>query len=225
MTAELGGFTGIVAPDAETVRFLRERRGVEFALEPWMRSDPGAAYAEMIRVDCAALPPMVARPGDPGNGVPLAELAEPVTHRHRLRRLVHRRQARGLRPLPRGAGVGRRRAACAWRRGVQLYLQFGTTAVRDYCIAPRLHSTHSRRSARASCSRPAAPAPTAGPAASTRRGPGDGQRDQPQLSRALAARARSGSPARRRWRPARSPARLVSFENLKKRHACRPRGQ
>ena len=29
MTAELGGFTGIVEPDAETVRFLKERRGVE----------------------------------------------------------------------------------------------------------------------------------------------------------------------------------------------------
>ena len=27
------------------------------------------------------------------------------------------------------------RTACACRTGVQLYLQFGTTAVRDYCIA------------------------------------------------------------------------------------------
>lgn len=33
MTAELGGFTGIVAPDEETVRFLRERRGVTFVIE------------------------------------------------------------------------------------------------------------------------------------------------------------------------------------------------
>ena len=30
--------------------------------------------------------------------------------------------------------LGRASAACAWRRGVKLYLQFGTTAVRDYCI-------------------------------------------------------------------------------------------
>ena len=57
MTAELGGFTGIVAPDDETVRFLRERRGVDFALEPWMRSDPGAHYAETIRVDCTRSQP------------------------------------------------------------------------------------------------------------------------------------------------------------------------
>src|SRR3981081_2554910 len=45
MTAELGGFTGIVTPDAETVRFLRERRGMDFKLEPWMCSDDGASYA------------------------------------------------------------------------------------------------------------------------------------------------------------------------------------
>jgi 3-isopropylmalate/(R)-2-methylmalate dehydratase large subunit len=78
MTAELGGFTGIVAPDAETVRFLRERRGIQFRIEPWMRSDEGARYADVIRVDCAALTPMVARPGDPGNGIALGSLAERV---------------------------------------------------------------------------------------------------------------------------------------------------
>jgi 3-isopropylmalate/(R)-2-methylmalate dehydratase large subunit len=134
MTAELGGFTGIVAPDAETVRFLRERRGVEFALEPWMRSDAGATYADVIRVDCSALSPMVARPGDPGNSVALAELGERVRidiayggsctagkredfdHYHEVLAWA---AERGLRVAP----------------GVELYLQFGTTAVRDHCIA------------------------------------------------------------------------------------------
>ena len=62
MTAELGGFTGIVEPDAETVRFVRQRRGIDITLEPWMKSDPGAAYADTIRIDCRALTPMVARP-------------------------------------------------------------------------------------------------------------------------------------------------------------------
>ncbi|KAG1459717.1 hypothetical protein G6F57_014457 [Rhizopus arrhizus] len=56
MTAELGGLTGIVAPDAETVRFLRERRGVDVVIEPWMHSDPDAVYAATLRVDCQALP-------------------------------------------------------------------------------------------------------------------------------------------------------------------------
>jgi 3-isopropylmalate/(R)-2-methylmalate dehydratase large subunit len=134
MTAELGGFTGIVAPDAETVRFLRERRGVDFALEPWMRSDEGAVYADTLRIDCAAVPPMVAAPGDPGNGLPLAQVTRPVhidiayggsctagkredfDHYHAVLRWA---ADRGLKVAP----------------GVQLFLQFGTTAVRDHCIA------------------------------------------------------------------------------------------
>ncbi|KAG1263255.1 hypothetical protein G6F65_014555 [Rhizopus arrhizus] len=74
MTAELGGLTGIVAPDAETVRFLRERRGVDVVIEPWMHSDPDAVYAATLRVDCQALSPLVAAPGDPGNGIPLSSL-------------------------------------------------------------------------------------------------------------------------------------------------------
>lgn len=132
MTAELGGFTGIVAPDDKTVAFLRERRGVQVRLEPWMQSDPDAVYHAQLVVDCSRLSPFVARPGDPGNGLPLAQLRESVSvdiayggsctagkredfdHyfevlewalRHGLRKPSH----------------------------VRLYLQFGTTAVRDYC--------------------------------------------------------------------------------------------
>ena len=134
MTAELGGFTGIVAPDAETIRFLRERRGIDFVVEPWMASDEGALFAQTLHLDCTALSPMVARPGDPGNGVVLAEVAEPVRidiayggsctagkredfdHYHAVLRWA---ADRGLRIAP----------------GVQLFLQFGTTAVRDHCIA------------------------------------------------------------------------------------------
>lgn len=134
MTAELGGFTGIVEPDAETVRFLKERRGLIFPLQPWMRSDEGARYADTIRVDCSALTPMVSRPGDPGNGLALCDLAERVAvdiayggsctagkredfdHYHKV---LSWAAERGLR-VP---------------GGVKLYLQFGTTAVRDYCMA------------------------------------------------------------------------------------------
>jgi 3-isopropylmalate/(R)-2-methylmalate dehydratase large subunit len=78
MAAEIGGFTGIVAPDAETARFVRERRGVDLALEEWMRSDGDADFAHTIRVDCSGLGPMLASPGDPGNGVALSELGQDV---------------------------------------------------------------------------------------------------------------------------------------------------
>ena len=134
MSAELGGFTGIVAPDDKTVQFLRERRGVVFTLEPWMHSDPDAVYHGHIAVDCRSLSPFVARPGDPGNGLPLSQLVERVAvdiayggsctagkredfdHYHEVLdwALKH-----GLRKPD----------------SVRLYLQFGTTAVRDHCIA------------------------------------------------------------------------------------------
>lgn len=134
MTAELGGFTGIVAPDQETVRFLRERRGADFVIAPWMRSDPGAHYAARIAIDCAALTPMVAAPGDPGNGVALASLAS----RTRFDIAYGGSCTAGKRSdfdhyhevLAWAASRGLRVAD-----GVKLYLQFGTAAVRDYCIA------------------------------------------------------------------------------------------
>jgi 3-isopropylmalate/(R)-2-methylmalate dehydratase large subunit len=78
MAAEIGGFTGLIAPDQETVRFVKERRGVDLVLEPWMSGDEGAEYARTLEVDCGSLGPMLARPGDPGNGVALADLDEVV---------------------------------------------------------------------------------------------------------------------------------------------------
>lgn len=52
----------------------RQLRGVELELEAWMRGDADAEYAHTIEAECAALGPMLARPGDPGNGVALAEI-------------------------------------------------------------------------------------------------------------------------------------------------------
>jgi 3-isopropylmalate/(R)-2-methylmalate dehydratase large subunit len=133
MTAEMGGLTGIVAPDARTVDFLKHRRGIEFRIEPWMHGDPDAAYAETIRVDCRTLSPMVAAPGDPGNGLPLDRLGAPVRidiayggsctagkredfdHYHEV---LAWGLANGMQVAP----------------SVTLYLQYGTTAVRDYCV-------------------------------------------------------------------------------------------
>lgn len=132
MTAEMGGLTGIFEPDEQTVRFLKERRGIEFTLEPWMKSDDGAAYAHTIEVDCSALTPMLAAPGDPGNGVAVTDLGEPVavniayggscTAGKRedfdgYHAVLQWAADRGLKVPP----------------DVKLYLQFGTVAVRDYC--------------------------------------------------------------------------------------------
>jgi 3-isopropylmalate/(R)-2-methylmalate dehydratase large subunit len=78
MVAEIGGFSGIVVPDEETRCFLRERRGIDFPLQAWMCSDEGAEIAHTMNVDCTRLEPMLARPGDPGLGLAVSDLAEPV---------------------------------------------------------------------------------------------------------------------------------------------------
>ena len=133
MTAEMGGLTGIVAPDLKTIRFLEERRGIRFEIEPWMRSDPGARNVATVSVDCRTLSPMVAAPGDPGNGMPLGELVErpriDIAYGgsctagkrddfDRYHEVLHWAVERGMQVKP----------------GVTLYLQFGTSDVRDYCL-------------------------------------------------------------------------------------------
>lgn len=133
MVAELGGLTGLCAPDAETVRFLKERRGLNFTLEDWMHSDKGASYAGEVTLDCSAIGPMLARPGDPGNGVPVDELEEPIKvdiayggsctagkreDFDRYYEVAKWAADRGLKVAP----------------GIELYLQCGTVQVRDYCL-------------------------------------------------------------------------------------------
>jgi len=82
MTAEVGGFTGYVAPDEKTVAYLMEYRGMtRDAAERLCRglsSDAGAEYCQVIEIDAGAIRPLVALPGDPGNGRSIAEAAERV---------------------------------------------------------------------------------------------------------------------------------------------------
>ena len=82
MAAEIGGFTGIVAPDEKVVEFLVERRGMERAeiekMIEGLQSDRDAEYAEVIELDAAVITPMVATPGDPGNGKYICELGARV---------------------------------------------------------------------------------------------------------------------------------------------------
>jgi 3-isopropylmalate/(R)-2-methylmalate dehydratase large subunit len=82
MAAEIGGFTGIVAPDEKVVEFLMERRGMARVEAEGMiaglQSDAGAEYSRVIELDAAEITPMVATPGDPGNGKYVRELGAAV---------------------------------------------------------------------------------------------------------------------------------------------------
>lgn len=132
MVAEIGGLTGLIVPDSETVRYLRERRGIDFTLDAWMTSDTQASYAHVIEIDCAQLGAMVASPGDPGNGVALAELSAAVPIDIAYGGSCTGSKRDDLRAcydvIAWGLSQGHRVAD-----GVRFYLQYGSEDVRSWC--------------------------------------------------------------------------------------------
>jgi 3-isopropylmalate/(R)-2-methylmalate dehydratase large subunit len=84
MSAELGAFTALVRPDLAVARFLEARRGMARStaerIVERLEAD-GAAHADVVlEFDAGAVEPMVALPGDPGNGIPLAQLGPVPIH-------------------------------------------------------------------------------------------------------------------------------------------------
>ncbi len=136
MAAEVGAFTGLVAADERTVEFLVGERGMDDAraraLVDGVHSDPGAEYVRIIEIDASRLRPMVALPGDPGNGLYIDELADQVPIEiayagsctagkkedmdmyARVFREAWEREGRGVHP------------------DVNCYIQCGSTDVREY---------------------------------------------------------------------------------------------
>ena len=134
MAAEVGGFTGIVEPDGRTADFLVERRGMERAraerLVADLASDSGAEYEWTLTIDASKLRPMVATPGDPGNGAAIDELGEvPVDIVYAGSCTGAKRDdvAMAARVVERELGRGRVVAD-----GVDAYLQYGSTDVEKY---------------------------------------------------------------------------------------------
>ncbi len=82
MAAEVGAFTGIIAPDEKTVDYLTNQRGMRSEevrrLMNGLFSDEGAEYVKVIEIDASSLKPMIALPGDPGNGMYVEELGREV---------------------------------------------------------------------------------------------------------------------------------------------------
>jgi 3-isopropylmalate/(R)-2-methylmalate dehydratase large subunit len=137
MAAEIGGFTGIVAPDQKTVDFLVERRGMSRAeaekLCEGLFSDPDAQYAHVIELNADDITPMVATPGDPGNGKFIRDLNTPVpveigyggtctAGKNADMDMYAQVLAEALQQGKRVAG------SC------KFYIQFGSQETREYCV-------------------------------------------------------------------------------------------
>ena len=137
MAAEIGGFTGIVAPDKKAVEFLVERRGMDRAqVEAMMGglySDPEAQYAHVIELDAAEIAPMVATPGDPGNGKFIRDLNTPVPVELAYGGTCTAGKNEDMymyaRVLADALKQGRRVAD-----SVKFYIQFGSQETREYCV-------------------------------------------------------------------------------------------
>jgi 3-isopropylmalate/(R)-2-methylmalate dehydratase large subunit len=137
MAAEIGGFTGIVAPDKKAVDFLVERRGIDRkkaeSMIEGLYSDPGAQYAHVIELDATDITPMVATPGDPGNGKYIRDLNTPVPVEIAYGGTC---TAGKNEDMDMYAAV----LADALKRGkrvadsVKFYIQFGSQETRDYCV-------------------------------------------------------------------------------------------
>jgi 3-isopropylmalate/(R)-2-methylmalate dehydratase large subunit len=137
MAAEIGGFTGIVAPDKKAVDFLVERRGMERdhaeKMIEGLYSDPGAQYAHVIELDAGEITPMVATPGDPGNGKYIRDLNTPVPVELAYGGTC---TAGKNEDMDMYAAV----LADALKHGkrvadsVKFYIQFGSQETRDYCL-------------------------------------------------------------------------------------------
>ena len=137
MAAEIGGFTGIVAPDDKVVDFLVERRGMNRSeaqkMIDGLRSDPDAEYSEIIELDASEITPMVATPGDPGNGKYIRDLNTPVPVELAYGGTC---TAGKNEDMDMYAAV----LADALKRGkriadsVKFYIQFGSQETRDYAV-------------------------------------------------------------------------------------------
>ncbi len=136
MAAEVGAFTGLVAADEKTVEFLVRERGMDVgrarALVEGVQSDPGAEYVTVIEIDASRLRPMVALPGDPGNGLYIDELAEPVEIEIAYAGSCTAGKKEDMDMYARVFREARDR----WGRGVhanvKCYIQCGSTDVREY---------------------------------------------------------------------------------------------
>ncbi|MFZ0818254.1 MAG: aconitase family protein [Candidatus Sulfotelmatobacter sp.] len=137
MAAEIGGFTGIVAPDRKAVDFLVERRGMDRtkaqAMTEGLYSDPDAQYAHVIELDAAEITPMVATPGDPGNGKYVRELNTPVPVEIAYGGTCTAGKNEDMDMYAAVLADALKHGKCV-ADSVKFYIQFGSQETREYCL-------------------------------------------------------------------------------------------
>jgi 3-isopropylmalate/(R)-2-methylmalate dehydratase large subunit len=136
MAAEAGAFSGIVAPDETTALFLSERRGTPLAearrVCEDLASEEDAVFDSELVLDLGALAPIVALPGDPGNGVAISDLPAPVPIdiAYAGSCTAGKREDMEMLAAVLSEGLARGRHVAP---GVDFYIQFGSRDVKEWC--------------------------------------------------------------------------------------------
>jgi 3-isopropylmalate/(R)-2-methylmalate dehydratase large subunit len=133
MAVEAGGFTGIIEADEVVVDYLVKQRGADAAdvRRRIVKADPGATYCATFTIDLASIPPMVATPGDPRNGVPLADLPGevPINIAYGGSCTGGKKADMDMYAKVLGDAVAQGKRVAP---GVHFYLQFGSQDIRRY---------------------------------------------------------------------------------------------
>lgn len=132
MAVEAGGTTGIIEPDELTLDYIVHTRGLdaEEVRKGFTYSDPDAEYAAVFEINLDEIEPMVATPGDPRNGIPIAELEEVRINAAYGGSCTGGKMAdmdMYARVLENALSHGKRVA-----EGVHLYIQFGSQKIKQY---------------------------------------------------------------------------------------------
>ena len=134
MAVEAGGFTGIIEADEVVVDYISRQRGTDAGKlrAQIVKADPGATYCKTFDIDLATVEPTVATPGDPRNGVPLAQLRQEkgkvAVH------IAYGGSCTGGKKadMDMYATVVRRALAKGRTLQAKTYIQFGSQRIRDY---------------------------------------------------------------------------------------------
>ncbi len=134
MAAEVGAFTGIIVADEKTAQFLVERgmsRADAEALVAEWQPDEGCVYADVIDIDASRLRPLVATPGDPGNGVTIDSLDRvPIEIAYGGSCTAGKKEDMDMYAAVLAAGLEHGRKV---HPNVTFWIQFGSKEVKEYC--------------------------------------------------------------------------------------------
>lgn len=138
MAVEAGGFTGILEADEVVVDYLVKQRGLDAdaVRARIVKADQGAQYLATFEVDLGSVPPMVATPGDPRNGVPLSDLRQVEGGQDVPIQIAYGGSCTGGKKADMDMYASVLKAAVAKGKrvaeGVHLYIQFGSQDIRRY---------------------------------------------------------------------------------------------